>query len=221
MLWWTAAPPRPPGKPLVSEIFRSLVTLSILSESPDDQPEMQMLAEIVPASSILENRPAPVSDRTLIDKAAYSSDSPEVRSMRRRLDPAASVLAENVILESDAPNQWQAAGNTFSFVFFELAKQSDLAPVNIPAVLIDIADGAVSSPEAQERLQEVAEEFTAALNDSGLEPVSPAYRHLWDIERIRADTRFRSMYGGQAWSQHHIQTYHAAQSETVPEAETR
>ncbi len=86
----------------------------------------------------------------------------------------------------------------------------------MPAVLIEIPNESVSSPEAQERLQGVAEEFSASLNGSGLEPASIGYRNLWNMEQIKADTRFRSMYGGQAWSQHHIQTHHAEQSGTTP-----
>jgi O-methyltransferase involved in polyketide biosynthesis len=84
-----------------------------------------------------------------------------------------------------------------------------LLPAQSPAVLIETDDPLVSHPEARERLTAVALDFTTALAQSGLDHASPDYRKLWDEEHIIAETRFRSMYGGQAWMNHHIQSHHA------------
>jgi hypothetical protein len=85
----------------------------------------------------------------------------------------------------------------------------DLRPSITPAVFIEIDHPAVSSPDAGERLGEIAGEFADAISQSGLDPATPGYRQLWDREQVIADTRFRSMYGGHAWMAHHIQSHHA------------
>lgn len=99
---------------------------------------------------------------------------------------------------------------------FKNVEQASFAPPTQPAALIDIGHEAVSSPEARERLDEIAREFTESLTESGLDPESEEYRGLWDEQQIATDARFRSMYGGQAWSQHHIQSHHSANPVTVP-----
>jgi hypothetical protein len=90
-----------------------------------------------------------------------------------------------------------------------LGIKSDSPPVLQPAALIEIDDPAVSQVDAQKRLTKLASDFTSTLAQSGLDPADPGYRQLWDRERANADARFRSMYGGQAWMNHHIQSHHA------------
>lgn len=103
----------------------------------------------------------------------------------------------------------------------EIVEQTLPAPPAQPAVLIDFGHESVSSPEARERLDEVAQQFTDTLTGSGLDPASEEYRNLWDEQQSAADTRFRSMYGGQAWASHHIRSYHAAHPEPAPQAPLR
>jgi hypothetical protein len=91
-----------------------------------------------------------------------------------------------------------------------------LLPAPSPAVLIEFDDPLVSHPEARERLTAVALDFTMALTQSGLDPASPGYRAIWDRERIVAETRFRSMYGGLAWMNHHILSHHARAEPKAP-----
>ncbi|RYD49412.1 MAG: hypothetical protein EOP85_01670 [Verrucomicrobiaceae bacterium] len=80
-------------------------------------------------------------------------------------------------------------------------------PPVTPVVLIDIGDEAVSSPEASDRLDDVAQDFSDVLNESGLDPGSLEYRKLWDSQQKIADARFRAMYGAAAWNRHHIQNH--------------
>lgn len=87
--------------------------------------------------------------------------------------------------------------------------RSDTPPARSPAALIEIDDPTVSQPDARERLGEIASNFTNTLTRSGLDPADPGYLHLWERERAVADARFRSMYGGQVWMTHHIQSHHA------------
>jgi hypothetical protein len=94
--------------------------------------------------------------------------------------------------------------------------KSDDIPLQSPAVLLEIDDPRVSHPEAKERLAAVATGFSTALTGSGLDGASPEYRELWNRERILAETRFRSMYGGQAWMNHHIQSHHAQAGPASP-----
>ncbi len=90
-----------------------------------------------------------------------------------------------------------------------LGLTSNLPPALPPAALIELDDPAVAQADAQRRLTAIASDFTDALNQSGLDPADPGYRQLWDREQASADARFRSMYGGQAWMNHHIQSHHA------------
>lgn len=92
----------------------------------------------------------------------------------------------------------------------------DMPPAPQPAVMIDIDDPAVSLPDDKERLSAIASDFTDILTRSGMDPASPAYRQLWDREGIVADTRFRSMYGGHVWMNHHIQSHHAQNGAPTP-----
>lgn len=78
-----------------------------------------------------------------------------------------------------------------------------------PAVMFDFDDPVVSQPEAKERLEAIASDFSGNLTRSGIDVASPAYRQLWDREAAVADVRFRSMYGGHVWMNHHIQSHHA------------
>jgi hypothetical protein len=91
----------------------------------------------------------------------------------------------------------------------------NLVPALQPAAFIVTDDINVSTPEAQERLHAIVADFTNALEMSGNFPTDPAYRGLWDREQAIADARFRSMYGGHVWMNHHIKGHHA-QSETLP-----
>ncbi|RYD35729.1 MAG: hypothetical protein EOP85_18785 [Verrucomicrobiaceae bacterium] len=95
------------------------------------------------------------------------------------------------------------------------------APPVQPAALVDIGHEAVSSPEAHERVDKIAREFTEALTDSGLDPAGEDYRNLWELQQKAADARFRAMYGAKAWAQHHIQSHHAANSVPLPETTPR
>jgi hypothetical protein len=85
-------------------------------------------------------------------------------------------------------------------------------PFAFPAVLVEIDLPSLSSPEAADRLVEVAGEFADALDRSGLDPAAQEYRHVWNREKSIADARFRAMYGGHAWMAHHVQAHHLLNS---------
>lgn len=141
------------------------------------------------------------------------SSSPDGRRSRRiplRVALAASSASPSIASESHNTN----AADAFSQQVLESVFAS--IPPQIPAVLIEIDDPLVSHPEARERLAAVATDFTTPLTESGLDPASPAYQELWDQERILAEIRFRSMYGGQVWMNHHIQSHHAAADPSQP-----
>lgn len=91
-----------------------------------------------------------------------------------------------------------------------------IQPAPQPAVMVDFDDPAVSLPDAKERLEAIASDFSGNLTRSGMDVASPAYRQLWDREAAVADARFRSMYGGHVWMNHHIQSHHAQLGYTEP-----
>jgi hypothetical protein len=80
-------------------------------------------------------------------------------------------------------------------------------PAALPVAMIDIGDPRISDATAISRIDAIARDFADSLNTSDLAPSDPAYRELWDEQLIKADTRFRSMYGGQAWLRHHVQLH--------------
>ncbi len=86
-------------------------------------------------------------------------------------------------------------------------------PASQPAAIIDIGDPQVSDALDTARIDAIARDFADSLNASGLAPADPAYRKLWDEQLVKAETRFRSMYGGYAWLRHHIQLHQSIASE--------
>jgi hypothetical protein len=147
-----------------------------------------------------------------------SGTSPQTVQRNRRVSPRAMQTASQV-LSDPFSDESRPRVDSIRYEISpreESVSQPALLPAQSPAALIEIDDPRVSHPEARERLTGVALDFTAALTQSGLDPANPGYREIWDRERIVAETRFRSMYGGQAWMNHHIQSHHAQAEPTAP-----
>lgn len=147
-----------------------------------------------------------------------SGSSPRNVQRNRRVSPRAMQTASQVLSNPSSDDSRPEVGSILHEISprEESVSQPALLPAQSPAVLMEIDDPRVSNTEARERLTGVALDFTTALTQSGLDPASPGYREIWDRERIVAETRFRSMYGGQAWMNHHIQSHHAQVEPTAP-----
>ena len=79
------------------------------------------------------------------------------------------------------------------------SQQNHLAPASFQVV-----DSDQALPQgATEFLGKLAEDFKSKLENSGLEPDSPAYKTLWETEAFLNDIRFKTSYGDSVWLQHH------------------
>ncbi len=88
--------------------------------------------------------------------------------------------------------------------------------IPFPAVWVDLGDESSLAPEQLLELQRSAEELRERIADSGLDPASPEYRSIWENAVQDSDQAFRQRYGGQAWHQHHVQTYHMHAGQASP-----
>jgi len=62
---------------------------------------------------------------------------------------------------------------------------------------------------AGEFLEQLAQDFKAKMEGSGLSPADPAYKALWESEAFLNDIRFQTTYGNALWLQHHNQSQEA------------
>ena len=88
--------------------------------------------------------------------------------------------------------------------------------IPFPAVWVDLGDESSLAPEQLAEIQRSAEVLRARIVDSGLVPASPEYRSVWENAVQDSDQAFRQRYGGQAWHQHHVQTYHMHAGQASP-----
>jgi hypothetical protein len=79
-----------------------------------------------------------------------------------------------------------------------------------PAALADLGSASTLTPEQDREVQQMAENWTAELSGSGLDPASPEYRQLWTDATRQSDLIFMQQFGGEVWHAHHIEAYHLA-----------
>ena len=87
---------------------------------------------------------------------------------------------------------------------------TEISRPTAPVALTDTGDPALAAAPEAARIEAIAAEFSATMTQSGIDPADPAYRKLWDAERTRADTLFRSLYGGHVWMRQHVRIHQAA-----------
>ncbi len=76
------------------------------------------------------------------------------------------------------------------------------APVpqpEVPVVFENAEKLSNSAPDFQHDVQEIASNFTASVETSGVSPYSPEYRKVWKKARQDADENFRALYGDETY----------------------
>lgn len=76
-----------------------------------------------------------------------------------------------------------------------------------PAVLVDLDEPSLLTPQQDQEVQAMAESFAQTINSSGLDPSSMQYKELYNSEALKSDQAFRAKYGERSWMNHHIQSY--------------
>ena len=82
-----------------------------------------------------------------------------------------------------------------------------------PAVLVDLDEPSLLTPQQDQEVQAMAESFAQSVNSSGLDPSSIQYKELYNSEALKSDQAFRAKYGERSWMNHHIQSYHLSNPE--------
>jgi hypothetical protein len=77
-----------------------------------------------------------------------------------------------------------------------------------PAVLVDLDEPSLLTPQQDQEVQAMAESFAQSVNSSGLDASSIQYKELYNSEALKSDQAFRAKYGERSWMNHHIQSYH-------------
>jgi hypothetical protein len=77
-----------------------------------------------------------------------------------------------------------------------------------PAILVDLDEPSLLTPQQDQEVQAMAESFAQSVNSSGLDPSSIQYKELYNSEALKSDQAFRAKYGERSWMNHHIQSYH-------------
>jgi hypothetical protein len=99
------------------------------------------------------------------------------------------------LLESSKSAKAQTSGNQQSAVMH-------------PAVLVNLDEPSLLTPQQDQEVQAMAESFAQSVNSSGLDPSSILYKELYNSEALKSDQAFRAKYGERSWMNHHIQSYH-------------
>ena len=82
-----------------------------------------------------------------------------------------------------------------------------------PAVLVNLDETSLLTPQQDQEVQAMAESFAQSVNSAGLDPASAQYREFYNNEALKSDQAFRAKYGERSWLLHHIQAYHLSNPE--------
>jgi len=85
----------------------------------------------------------------------------------------------------------------------------------MPAAIFE-SDSSVNDPAIDAGLDEIARDFVNAMETSGLAPDSIEYLRLWNLQQLIADTRFKTRFGGAAWTKQHLASRVIPTQETTP-----
>jgi hypothetical protein len=192
-----------------SEASASTASLSF------DSPALLAPTGIRPAEpAVSANRTASVTGPSGSMRAAPQSRDRDLRKLSSRdRSPAAEPPLEDSGTSGHPSNPHQSGTEDPATSENQLHPEVR-QPAALPVAMIDIGDPQISDAPAIARIDAIARDFADSLNTSGLDPSDPAYRKLWDDQLIKAETRFRSMYGGHAWLRHHVQLHRIMASAT-------
>ena len=80
------------------------------------------------------------------------------------------------------------------------AAASAAAPaVSIPAAFADPASAGISTPNQNQQISQIADNFTSAVQNSGVSPSSPGYQNVWNTASQQANAIFRQQFGNAAF----------------------
>lgn len=200
-------------------IIDSSGTAAVISPNSIDSPVRITASRITSAEPGDPANPTALGSRPFV--SASANPQPRNREPRKSSFRDQSPVAETTVVEGSGtsnnlsvPDQSGAEGPATP----ENQSLSALKrPVSLPVAMIDMDDPQVSDAAAIARIDAIAREFANSLNASGLDPSDPAYRELWNEQSIKADTLFRSMYGGHAWLRHHVQLHRTLATTPSPE----
>jgi hypothetical protein len=81
----------------------------------------------------------------------------------------------------------------------EPATTAASANIPIPAAFGDPAKAGITSPEQNQAITQMADNFTKEVQSSGAAPDSPAYFQIWNNATSRANQLFKQQYGNMAF----------------------
>jgi len=169
----------PPGVPNTPPVQVSMVPTGI---SPPSQSSAIMAA---PASSaaIQSSRSLTTSYAGAASSGSYGGSfmpaavAPPVSSSAAAQPGAAPVSGGSPVTQSSA------------------AANSVAPSISIPAAFADPAAVGISTPDQTQQLAQIADNFTSAVQNSGVSPSSPGYQNVWNAAAQQANAIFRQQFG--------------------------
>lgn len=119
----------------------------------------------------------------------------EERLLREERQKSGSAEARGAVIDGVATD----ATAELPPVIVPFDPQHPSLPAPLPAVLADFPEGGGITPEQQDGINQLAEDFLRAVADSPADPTDPAYQKRWQQAQLTADQLFRLRYGDFAW----------------------
>lgn len=170
-------------------------TASRQTADTDTIPDMRIQDSNSKSPSLSPVRPDEVASAS----SQITLDRPTKRSIRE--EKAAPSVADS----SDSPDSPSPSSRAATRKEWHPPSQQTST---LPASFILSESPTDLPPGADEFLNELAMDFKAKMEESGLPPEDPAYKKLWERESFLNDIRFQTTFGDLLWMRQHA---HAAE----------